>query len=101
MNLSMPLKKIEENTFQHSFGFNMSSHCLDLCGVVSSNKPDEFSKAINFLNQIKDYVDSVTPGYGCAIFKGSELFTDYKKFGVTFKENGWYSLSTTPGIKVS
>lgn len=44
-------------------------------------------------------MDVVTTGYGCGILKGSELFTDYKKYGITFKEGGGYSLHTTPEIR--
>lgn len=59
----------------------------------------DFRKSIDFLNEIKDYVDTVTPGYGCGILKGSELLLDYKKYGITFKEGNWYSLSTSPSIR--
>lgn len=69
-----------------------------IIGFPTENESD-FQKSINFLNEIKDYVDTVTPGYGCGILKGSELFTDHKRYGITFKEDGWYSLSTNPGIR--
>ncbi|MBU4251964.1 MAG: B12-binding domain-containing radical SAM protein [Candidatus Omnitrophica bacterium] len=59
----------------------------------------DFQESIQFINEIKDYVDTVTPGYGCGILKGSELFKDYKKYGISFKEDGWYSLNTTPAIR--
>ena len=69
-----------------------------IIGFPTENEND-FQESIKFLNDIKDYVDTVTPGYGCGILKGSELFADYKKYGITFKEDGWYSLSTNPSIR--
>ena len=69
-----------------------------IIGFATENESD-FQESINFLKEIKDYVDRVTPGYGCGILKGSELFMDYKKYGITFKEDGWYSLSTNPNIR--
>lgn len=69
-----------------------------IIGFPTENESD-FQKSINFLNEIKDFVDTVTPGYGCGILKGSELFTDYKKYGITFREDGWHSLSTNPSIR--
>lgn len=69
-----------------------------IIGFPTESEKD-FQKSIYFLNEIKDYVDTVTPGYGCGILKGSELFVDYKKFGITFKEDGWHSLSTNPAIR--
>lgn len=64
-----------------------------------TEEEQDFQKSIEFLREIKPYVDTVTPGYGCGILKGSELFTDYEKYGVTFREDGWYSLHTTPKIR--
>lgn len=69
-----------------------------IIGFPTENESD-FQKSINFLNEVKGYVDTVTPGYGCGILKGSELFTDYKRYGITFKEDGWCSLSTNPSIR--
>ncbi len=69
-----------------------------IIGFPTENESD-FQESLNFLNEVRDYVDSVTPGYGCGILKGSELFTEYKKYGVTFKEDGWYSLSTNPSMR--
>ncbi len=70
-----------------------------IIGFPTENESD-FQKSIDFLNEIKDYVDVVTPGYGCGILKGSELYTDYRKYGITFKEDGWYSLNTNPNMRV-
>jgi anaerobic magnesium-protoporphyrin IX monomethyl ester cyclase len=69
-----------------------------IIGFPTENEND-FQKSIKFLNETKECVDAVTPGYGCGILKGSELYTDYKKYGITFKEDGWYSLSTNPTIR--
>jgi radical SAM superfamily enzyme YgiQ (UPF0313 family) len=35
---------------------------------------DDFQKSIDFLTQIKEFVATLTPGYGCGILKGSQLF---------------------------
>lgn len=69
-----------------------------IVGFPTEDETD-FQKSIDFLREVKDYVATVTPGYGCGILRGSELFSDYKRFGITHKEDGWYSLTTTPSIR--
>lgn len=64
-----------------------------------TEKEEDFEETIRFIRTNKAYIDIVTPGYGCGILKGSELFINYRKYGIEFKENGWYSSYTTPEIR--
>jgi len=69
-----------------------------IVGFPTEDESD-FLKSIEFIKENRVYMDNVTSGYGCNIFKGTDLFKDHKKYGITFKDDIWYSACVTPEIR--
>ena len=64
-----------------------------------TEKDTDFEESMDFLNTYKTYIDGVTPGYGCGLLPGSELFANQKKYGIYWKGGEWYSAATSPHIR--
>lgn len=57
-----------------------------------------FELSKQFLKEHQGYLNRVTPGYGCGIQPGSDLYVNKEKYGIYFKEDGWYSEHVSPPI---
>src|SRR5262249_28003891 len=69
-----------------------------LVGFPTESEEDyELSK--KYLKEMETWLHHVTPGYGCGIQPGSELFYHQDKYGVYWKDGDWYSEHTTPEIR--
>lgn len=69
-----------------------------IIGFPTESEAD-FQDSLNFVKGYAEFIDHVTPGYGCGIQHGSTLYNDPQKYGIYWKNGEWFSEYTTPEVR--
>ncbi len=103
MNKNVKVEDIERIIFD-SYNAGIKIGCFFIVGYINE-KEEDFMDTLKFIKRNYKYIDTIYPGTGLHILKGSKLYKNAEDFGITLphlSENGqWYTkdLSNTANIR--
>jgi len=76
----------------------IEANCFFIIGYPTETEAD-FRLTLDFISENADFIHRLDQVTGCHIEEDSYLGRNLDKYGITFKEDGWYTQASTPSIR--
>jgi len=90
--------EVAKSVIEDTYKAGIRANCFFIIGYPTETE-DDFQMTLDFIEESARFIYRFDQVTGCHIEEDSYLGFNFNKYGIVFKEDGWYSKESTPRIR--